>query len=185
MILNGNVKSVFWFVNLILLSSSPSQAPKIHLEGVRLFQFKSLITIWIGRHTPKLLLQNLLNFTCSFDIEDRKGLEIVILSALLSFQDAFDDSHAKREDPVSLPSLPSSSISNLVVTPEEVRARTPKPKKTGVEQVAERQKGDLQDITVFDEGEVLDYAQYCANFLEVCPGPLLETLIYFKWYFRF
>ena len=85
----------------------------------------------------------------------------------MSFQDAFDDPVAKHESSIPTPPILPSKSTNLVSTTEDVAAKASVPKKTGVEQIADLQKGDLQDIIVFDEGNFHDYAQYCANFLEV------------------
>jgi hypothetical protein len=105
----------------------------------------------------------------SFDIEDRKGLEIVILTALLTFQDSSDAYHPPREE------SPSSNSSILPVlgsrkTSEGLPLRPPKPApKTGVERIAEMQalRKEVNEVTVDDEGSVNDYARYCANLLQV------------------
>ena len=113
-----------------------------------------------------------------FEINDRKGLEIVVLTALLTFQDTNEAQH--NSDHASL--LPSSSSPlNRGPSPAPV-ARTlpsgdmpprppPKPApKTGVDGIAEMQamKGEYNEIIISDEGEVHDYAEYCNNLLQVC-----------------
>ena len=112
----------------------------------------------------------ILIYICRFDIHDRKGLEIVILSALLSFQDYSDEYHAKKED-----SIPSPAPQVVVAPPEKALEVSdapppklpPKPKKSGAELIAEMQKGELGEVLVEEEGSIKDYAQYCSNLLEV------------------
>ena len=104
----------------------------------------------------------------SFDIEDRKGLEIVILTALLTFQDSSDVYHTPREgSPTSNSMLP---VLGSRKTSEGPPLRPPKPApKTGVERIAEMQalRREVNEVTVDDEGSVNDYAQYCVNLLQV------------------
>ena len=109
-------------------------------------------------------------FGCRFDINDRKGLEIVILTALLTFQDlsgAYHEPNAGGNTPPSLNRQPSSNTS----------APPPPPKpapKTGVERIVEMQamRGEINEITVEDEVGASDYAEYCAQLLQV-NGPRL------------
>ncbi|EJD07364.1 uncharacterized protein FOMMEDRAFT_164351 [Fomitiporia mediterranea MF3/22] len=105
-----------------------------------------------------------------FDINDRKGLEIVLLSALLSFQDYSEDIHGRKEDSTSsTPSLLGTPATKTSKTPEVTSPPPelpPKPQKTGVEKVAEMQTGELGEVTVEADGLAQDYAQYCANLLE-------------------
>ena len=121
-----------------------------------------------------------------FEINDRKGLEIVVLTALLTFQDS---NEAQRNlDPT--PSQPSSSIP-LNKSPSSQVARTipgdipppppPKPApKTGVDRIAEMQamKGEYNEIIISDEGNVHDYAEYSNNLLQVCAADWFVDLIY-------
>ncbi|KAF8127410.1 hypothetical protein EV363DRAFT_1585440 [Boletus edulis] len=77
-----------------------------------------------------------------FDIKDRKGLEIVILTALLTFQDA----------------------SNATMSASAAPA--PAPKK-GIARIAELQLGRGQvKVTVLEEGAITDYAKHCAQLLK-------------------
>ena len=114
-----------------------------------------------------------------FDINDRKGLEIVVLTALLTFH----DSNEAQRNPDSTPSLPSSSSPlNKAPSPALGVARNissgdmpppppPKPApKTGVDRIAEMQamKGEYNEIIISDEGDIHDYAEYCNNLLQVC-----------------
>jgi hypothetical protein len=123
----------------------------------------------------------MLRFTYSedrFEINDRKGLEIVVLTALLTFQDNMD----AQRNPSPVPSLPLSSIPpNKAPSPAPVLLTLsqgdmpplppPKPApKTGVDRIAEMQamKGEYNEIIISDEGDVHDYAEYCNNLLQVC-----------------
>jgi hypothetical protein len=113
----------------------------------------------------------------SFDIEDRKGLEIVMLTALLSFQDSNEAHHAPPDS--TTPSTPSiaaplfglvrksSSQAALPPTPTPVML-VPPPLLNGVDHIAElqAQQGDYNEVTVSEEGIVVDYAQYCLNLLQ-------------------
>ncbi|TFY61486.1 hypothetical protein EVG20_g7041 [Dentipellis fragilis] len=84
-----------------------------------------------------------------FDIADRKGLEIVILTALLTFHDLNETYHVPAD---------TSSASTAPGQPPA----------TGVDRVAEIQamRGEVNEITVEDECDVDDWAAYAANLLE-------------------
>ncbi|OSD00127.1 hypothetical protein PYCCODRAFT_1394061 [Trametes coccinea BRFM310] len=128
-----------------------------------------------------------------FDIDDRKGLEIVILTALLTFQDLNETYHTPRSD-TSPTTSPSESTANLAAavsptglasrlglsrqpskllsppTPPEVPPR-PAPR-TGVDRVAElhairiaQGEGDANEVEVGEECEVQDYALYAERLL--------------------
>ena len=113
-----------------------------------------------------------------FEINDRKGLEIVVLTALLTFH---DNNEAQR-NPDPTPSLPSPNTqSNKAPSPAPVVRNLPlgdvppppppKPApKTGVDRIAEMQavKGEYNEIIISDEGDVHDYGEYCNNLLQVC-----------------
>ncbi|KAG1723238.1 uncharacterized protein EDB91DRAFT_1271967 [Suillus paluster] len=118
-----------------------------------------------------------------FDIEDRKGLEIVILTALLTFQDASDSYHESPNDsnpttpPAVLPTT-TSVLKNLTdMTTRKVSGGptssppVPPPKpapKTGVGRIAEIQasRGEVNEILIVNECSFKDYAQYCARMLQ-------------------
>lgn len=120
-----------------------------------------------------------------FDIDDRKGLEIVILTALLTFQDASDQYHQSPNDnnATSSPAALATTTSALrCFTEKTVRkvsgGPTPSPPvpppkpapKTGVERVAEIQastgRGEVNEVFVVDECSVKYYARYCARMLQ-------------------
>ncbi len=102
-----------------------------------------------------------------FEIEDRKGLEIVLLTALLTFQDANDVHHSTLKDERSTPILAAHKSSQDIQTPPPAPPPRP-PAKTGVDRIAELQaiRGEFNEVTVEQEGEVTDYAQYCWNLLQ-------------------
>ena len=121
-----------------------------------------------------------------FDINDRKGLEIVVLTALLTFQDA-NEAH---RNPDSIIPPPTSNIPlSRIPSPAAPIARTlllgdvpppppPKPApRTGVERIIEMQaiKGEYNEIIISDEGSVHDYAEYCNKLLQVCAADGLVT----------
>lgn len=114
-----------------------------------------------------------------FDIDDRKGLEIVILTALLTFQDVSDSYHESPNE--SNTTSPAAATTSALKSFTEMTARKvsggpassppvvpPKPRpKIGVERVAEIQasKGEVNQVLIVDECSPKDYAQYCARML--------------------
>ncbi|PPR01691.1 hypothetical protein CVT24_001519 [Panaeolus cyanescens] len=113
-----------------------------------------------------------------FDINDRKGLEIVVLTALLTFQDGNEAQRAPQAEvssPVAVHNPPIASrilgtpIMNQPSTAEAPPPPPPKPpQKTGVDRIAELQamKGEYNEIIISEEGSVQDYASYCSKLLE-------------------
>lgn len=105
-----------------------------------------------------------------FDIDDRKGLEIVILTALLTFQDASDMYHEPSNDGNATTSaLKSLTTRKASGGTPPVPPPKPAPKK-GVERVAEMQastgRGEVNEVFIVDECSFKDYAQYCARMLQ-------------------
>jgi hypothetical protein len=96
-----------------------------------------------------------------FEVADRKGLEIALLTALLTFRD-FSDARAQPPPPEYTPTATDASASAPVVPP-----KPPPPR--GVDRIAEMQavRGEVNEVTVSDEGAVEDYAAYAAKLLEV------------------
>ncbi|KAJ7690642.1 hypothetical protein B0H17DRAFT_935742 [Mycena rosella] len=105
-----------------------------------------------------------------FDIDDRKGLEIVILTALMTFQDANDVHHTPEASSSSTPRRGSGNNNGLTSSVSgPAPALLPKPpKKLGIDRIAEIQalRGQFNEVTVEEEGSVEDYGQYCANLFE-------------------
>ncbi|KAI1784685.1 hypothetical protein LXA43DRAFT_1121514 [Ganoderma leucocontextum] len=131
-----------------------------------------------------------------FDINDRKGLEITILTALLTFSDLNEAHHAPIAIPATIPAAaPASapvpqtsvttSLSATVPPPAFIAANRPPPTdaeppavpprpapRTGVERVAEMHavrnavgEGDVNEVEVWEECDVIDYAQYAERLL--------------------
>ncbi|KAJ7595087.1 hypothetical protein C8J56DRAFT_928370 [Mycena floridula] len=108
-----------------------------------------------------------------FDVDDRKGLEIVILTALLTFQDFNEAHHNPTSDSGSpLPGRSRSAGNPIVAASPVILAPPPPPPpkpepKTGIDRIAEVHaiRGDVNEVTVEEEGSVKDYAQYCSNLL--------------------
>lgn len=96
----------------------------------------------------------------------------MILTALLTFQDANEAYHTPEGSPSPAVSFakkgPSAPVSPGGTTPPQLPSK-PAPKK-GVERIAEMQavRGEYNEIMVEDEGPVKDYATYCSRLLEVC-----------------
>ncbi|KAH9829983.1 uncharacterized protein C8Q71DRAFT_788121 [Rhodofomes roseus] len=126
-----------------------------------------------------------------FDIDDRKGLEILILTALLTFQDTNDAYHSPRPEDVSnapgstSTSNPLSSLLSIGTrreassspsgTPTPVPPAIPPrpPPRTGIERVAEMHmlrtlqgEGEANELEVSEEGAVEDYAQFAQRLLQ-------------------
>ncbi|KAJ3572362.1 hypothetical protein NP233_g3130 [Leucocoprinus birnbaumii] len=109
-----------------------------------------------------------------FDINDRKGLEILILTALMTFSDSNEAQRAPAANPpaaVAKETKPTPS-NDTAPSSSEAAPSVPKPPpkppvKTGVDRIAELQavRGEYNEVTVEDEGSVDDYAQYCSNLL--------------------
>ncbi|KAI0666872.1 hypothetical protein C8Q78DRAFT_983503 [Trametes maxima] len=126
-----------------------------------------------------------------FDIDDRKGLEIVILTALLTFQDLNETYHTPRADgapsasssesSTTLAAVPSQGLAtrlglsrqpSQILTPPPP-AIPPKPApRTGADRVAElhavrtaQGEGDANEVEVGEECAVDDYAQYAERLL--------------------
>ena len=124
-----------------------------------------------------------------FDINDRKGLEIVILTALLTFQDSNEAYHTPPSESSST-FAPSGGISGLfgprrssdpainrqISDSDAAPALPPRPApRTGVDGVAEAHalraaqgEGEANEIRVAEEGTVEDYAEYTERLLNVC-----------------
>lgn len=107
-----------------------------------------------------------------FDINDRKGLEILILTSLMTFSDSNEAHHTPATTPPATVSKEPKSISSNDNTKPSTSEGVPKPPpkppvKTGVDRIAELQaiRGEYNEVTVEDEGSVDDYAQYCSNLL--------------------
>lgn len=95
-----------------------------------------------------------------FDIDDRKGLEIVMLAALLTFQDFSESLKAAANAGVSPP--PSRHNSDGPNPP-------PVPAKSGAEIISSLQavnKAQSNDVIIGEEGQVDDYAGHCVDMLK-------------------
>jgi hypothetical protein len=97
-------------------------------------------------------------------------LEIVLLTALLTFQDANEAYHTPEASTSSTNPLARASSAMLGTKADPPPAPPPKPApKTGVERIAEMQviKGEYNEIIVNAEGNVQEYAEYCNKLLQV------------------
>ncbi|KZT07374.1 uncharacterized protein LAESUDRAFT_724832 [Laetiporus sulphureus 93-53] len=120
-----------------------------------------------------------------FDIDDRKGLEIIILTALLTFQDVNDAYHAPRAEDAamstSVPPATSSTLTSLRTlgfgtgrpSQDAVPTLPPKPPpRVGIERIAEMHmlrtlqgEGEANELEVTEEGSVEEYAQFAQQLL--------------------
>lgn len=106
-----------------------------------------------------------------FDIADRKGLEITLLTTLLTIQD-MSTAHSSPSVDTSVASPPMQAEAAPPVPPR------PAPK-TGVDRVAEMHamRYEPNEVTVDGEGSVEDYGEYAEGLLAVClHGALLRRL---------
>ena len=114
--------------------------------------------------------------TASFDIEDRKGLEIVILTALLTFQDSNETYHAPKDTSASTSatgSVPASTPGSPPTAEPPTVPPRPEPRH-GLDRVSElhavrsaQGEGDVNEVYVSEECTVEDYAQYAERLLKV------------------
>jgi hypothetical protein len=121
----------------------------------------------------------------SFDIDDRKGLEIVVLIALMTFQDA-NEAHHTPEPSASTNNPIARAASSLVKTPAPPLSDGPPPPppppkpapRTGLDRIAELQanQGEYNEIVVSGEGSVPEYGEYCNTLLQVS-NLCLSTLV--------
>ncbi|PIL25495.1 hypothetical protein GSI_13385 [Ganoderma sinense ZZ0214-1] len=134
-----------------------------------------------------------------FEVNDRKGLEITILTALLTFSDLNEAHHvasipiptpvpATSSSSAPLPQAPVVSSPSAAVPPPTFTAASlnlppsadgeppavpPRPApRTGVERVSEMHavrnavgEGDVNEVEVWEECDVMDYAQYAERLL--------------------
>jgi len=94
-----------------------------------------------------------------FDIADRKGLEVTLLTTLLTFQDL----SAAHNSPPAESSVPSPPVQAEVTPPLPPR---PAPK-TGIDLVAEKHamRYEPNEVTVDGEGSVENYGEYAEGLL--------------------
>jgi len=100
-------------------------------------------------------------------------LEIVLLTALLTFQDANEAHHSPEAGSSSTNPLgraSSAMLGSKSPSAETPPAPPPKPApKTGIDRIAEMQaiKGEYNEIIVNAEGNIQEYAEYCNKLLQV------------------
>jgi hypothetical protein len=103
-----------------------------------------------------------------FEIADRKGLEITILTTLLTFQDLNASNNNAPLEPVVL----SHHM-------EHETPPTPPPRpapKTGIDRIAEMHamRYEPNEVTINEEGSVEDYGEYAEGLLAVRITALLN-----------
>lgn len=101
-----------------------------------------------------------------------QGLEVTILTALMTFQDSNDVYHTPEASSSAVPRRGNSGNNIVPASPTVGPAPAPPPKppkKLGIDRIAEIQalRGQFNEVTVEAEGEVEDYAAYCANLFQV------------------
>ncbi len=179
---------------LVALTKEPSG--RIKTSSVQILDYN------LNRYVlqPSAERPSFVNSRSSFDIDDRKGLEIVILTALLTFQDSNDAYHTPPVEGMPPPAQISSpfaffgSSRRASDTSESALSRQvselpsqdapllpPRPPpKTGIERITElhmlktlQGEGEANEIEVGLEGSADDYAQYAQRLLEVIPTSLV------------
>lgn len=108
-------------------------------------------------------------------MDDRKGLETLILAALLTLNDFNQDKHdrpgsggasmRRKSSSTSAPASPQ--LPNEPPPPLPLRPPPPA-EKTGLDKIAELQavQSEPNEVRVEDAGMTDDYAQYCYNLLQ-------------------
>jgi hypothetical protein len=127
-------------------------------------------SVWLFSLSSTLRNCKSINNFDSFEINDRKGLEIVILAVLLTFADANEAAHP-ADGNAGQSNVLSRNTSAKPSKPDAPPPPPPKPApKTGVERIAEMQavQGEYNEIIISDEGSVADYAAFCHKLLQVC-----------------
>ena len=110
-----------------------------------------------------------------FNIQDRKGLEIVILSALLSFQDLNETYHTPKDGSNATSPVPVPAVSATSPSSPGPPAVPPRPEpRHGLERVSEMHtvrsaqgEGDANEVYVCEECDIEDYARYAEKLLNV------------------
>jgi len=98
-----------------------------------------------------------------FGIEDRKGLEVVILCGLLTFQDYTDGFRNATETPSDRLSRALSTPNLLIAAQTSTPPLPPKTPATMIASLQAQENCDINEIVVGDEAEVKDYVEYCLN----------------------
>jgi hypothetical protein len=114
----------------------------------------------------------------SFDVNDRKGLEIIILTALLTFQDASETYHTPPAEQPATPGGTSINPLARMLSAGRISSDVPPPPppkpapKSGLERIIEMHglRGDaFNEVTVEEEGSFTDWAAFCDRLLQVGP----------------
>ena len=90
--------------------------------------------------------------------------------ALLTFQDASDVYHEPSTTPTTTPATLTTTPVSRTTSASAAPPPPPKPApKKGIERIAELQlgRGQVNEVTVLEEGAVTDYAKHCAKLLQV------------------
>lgn len=154
---------------LVAITKEPTGRLKTTVVQILDYNLNRCATVYIQESVTGMLIARY-----RFDIDDRKGLEIVILTTLLTFQDANEAAHTPRDEGSSsglamgIRRMTSTASQPVIMTPPPPPPPKPAPK-TGIDRIAEMQaaRGEYNEIAVEDEGSIEDYAQYCLNLLEV------------------
>ncbi|KJA28114.1 hypothetical protein HYPSUDRAFT_129892 [Hypholoma sublateritium FD-334 SS-4] len=111
-----------------------------------------------------------------FDIDDRKGLEIVVLTALMTFHDFNEAQHNPERTSSNAPTInpiarAASAFVGAPATSNDAPPPPPPPRpapKTGIDRIAEMQaiKEEYNEITVSGEGTIEEYGEYCNRLLQ-------------------
>ncbi|EJD48273.1 hypothetical protein AURDEDRAFT_101921 [Auricularia subglabra TFB-10046 SS5] len=103
-----------------------------------------------------------------FDINDRKGLEIVMLSSLLTFTDSSEEYHARSTGQTPMPSPPvaSSATANPAASAAPPPAVPPKSVRDRIVMAQAAQDLSPNEIVVTDEVDVNEYANYGCDLLQ-------------------
>lgn len=174
----------------VLVAVTKEQSGRLKTSSVQILDYN------LNRCVQVLsLMYNIVLTNARFDINDRKGLEILILTALLTFQDtneAYHNTTPSNEASTPVVSRPSffgigrrTSDAQGQDTPPTPPALPPKPApRVGVQKIAEvhavhaaQGEGEANEVEVGDDGTVEEYAEYAEGLLRVSRLALRSRLV--------
>lgn len=172
----------------VLVAVTKEPSGRIRTSSVQILDYNLnrcvLLPFW---HSSGLI------FDSRFDIDDRKGLEIVILTALLTFQDSNEAHHTPpAADGSTASSAAKAGFFGMSRRPSDTQeppppiappVLPPKPApRVGVDKIAEvhavhaaQGEGEANEVEVGDDGTIEQYAEYAEGLLRVSTAAWLRS----------